>query len=68
MGLIELIITVCAVAQPQQCEDQHLQFADTTSPTQCVMAAMPYVAQWIEDHPKWRAIRWRCEYPDRRST
>jgi hypothetical protein len=27
------------------------------------MAAPPYIAQWIGDHPKWQAVRWRCEYP-----
>jgi hypothetical protein len=65
MGLIELIITVCAVAQPDLCEDQHLQFADALSPAQCTMAAMPYIARWVDDHPKWRAVRWRCDYPSR---
>ena len=44
MGLIELIITVCAVAQPGICEDQHLQLAEVGSPRQCTMAAMPYIA------------------------
>jgi hypothetical protein len=55
MGLIELVITVCAVASPTQCEDQ-----------QCAMAAPPYIAQWIGDHPKWTAVRWHCEYPGAR--
>jgi hypothetical protein len=52
MGLIELIITVCAVVQPELCEDQHLQLTEAGSPAQCSMAAMPYIAQWIGDHPK----------------
>jgi hypothetical protein len=29
---------------------------------QCVMNAQPYIAQWIGEHPKWLAVRWRCEY------
>lgn len=66
MGLIELIVTVCAVAQPSQCEDQHLQFAATMSPAQCAMAAPPYIAQWIGEHPKWQALKWRCDYPGKR--
>jgi hypothetical protein len=66
MGLIELIITVCALAQPTQCEEQHLQFSQAGSPAQCTMAAPPYVAQWINEHPKWRAVRWRCDYPGKR--
>ena len=66
MGLIELIVTVCAVAQPAQCEEAHLQFAGTMSPRQCAMAAQPYIAQWIGDHPKWQAVKWRCDYPGKR--
>ena len=63
MGLIELVITVCAVAQPAQCEEQHIQYAPTVSLRQCAMGAAPYIAQWIGDHPKWTAVRWHCEYP-----
>jgi hypothetical protein len=29
---------------------------------QCVMNAQPYIAQWINGHPKWVAVRWRCDY------
>jgi len=61
MGLMELIITVCAVAQPAHCEEAHLQWAGTGSPGECAMAAPPYIARWIDDHPKWRAVRWRCD-------
>jgi hypothetical protein len=65
MGLIEVILTVCAVAQPTRCEEQHLRFAATGSLNQCVMNAQPYIAQWIGDHPKWTAVRWRCNYSGR---
>jgi hypothetical protein len=63
MGLIELIVTVCTIAQPTACEDRHLQFAANGSLRQCVQAAPPYIAQWIGQHPKWHAVRWHCEYP-----
>jgi hypothetical protein len=29
---------------------------------QCAMTAQPYIAQWINYHPKWMAVRWHCEY------
>ncbi len=67
MGLIEVILTVCAVSHPTKCEEQHLQFASSGSLKQCVMNAQPYIAQWIGDHPKWTAVRWRCDYPGRRN-
>ena len=57
MGLIELIVTVCALSLPSQCEDQHFLLLN-----QCVMNAPPYIAHWTNEHPKWVAIRWRCDY------
>jgi hypothetical protein len=27
------------------------------------MAAPRYIAQWVDAHPKWTAVKWRCEYP-----
>ena len=61
--MIEVIMTVCALAQPNQCEDQHLQFAGQGSLRQCAMNAEPYLAQWINQHPKWTIKRWHCEVP-----
>lgn len=68
MGMIEIVLTVCALAQPNQCEEQHLQFLSSGSLQQCSMAAPPYIAQWIGDHPKWVAMRWRCDIPGKRET
>jgi len=65
MGLMELVLTVCAIAQPSACEEQHLQFALSMSLAQCAMSAPPYIARWVGDHPKWFAVRWHCEYPGR---
>lgn len=63
MNLIEIVLTVCAVAQPNLCEDKHLQFAAQVSLHQCAMTAPPYIAKWIDEHPQWTPVRWRCEYP-----
>jgi hypothetical protein len=63
--MIEIILTVCAVANPANCEDKYLQFAWEGSLKQCVMGAQPYIAQWIGNHPEWAASKWTCEYPGR---
>ncbi|WP_407169293.1 hypothetical protein [Bradyrhizobium sp. ORS 111] len=63
MNLIDLIVTVCAVMSPTTCEEKHLVFDWQGSLQQCAMAAPPYIAQWIGEHPKWTAVKWRCEYP-----
>jgi hypothetical protein len=62
LRMIELVVTVCALALPTQCEDEHLSFSAGMSLNQCVMNAQPYIAQWISEHPKWVAVRWRCDY------
>jgi hypothetical protein len=66
MDLMQLVITVCAVASPTNCQDTHLTFASQGSLMQCAMQAPPYIAQWIGQHPQWNAVRWHCEYPHMR--
>jgi len=63
MNPIDLVITVCAVLSPTTCEETRLVFDSNVSLMQCAMAAPPYIAQWIGEHPKWTAVKWRCEYP-----
>jgi hypothetical protein len=63
--LIEIILTVCAIAHPDNCEEKYIQFAWDGSPAQCMMAAQPYIAQWIGQHPTWMARKWSCDYPGR---
>jgi len=66
MDMINLIITVCAVLSPTSCEEKSLMFSSSASLQQCAMAAPPYIAQWIGQHPQWTAVKWRCEYPHTR--
>jgi hypothetical protein len=62
-GFIEIVVLVCAIARPDQCEDKHLQFAWQGSLKQCVMGAQPYIARWIGEHPQWVVKNYHCEYP-----
>jgi hypothetical protein len=63
MNIINLIMTVCSLTAPTVCEERSLAFSADFSLRQCVMAAQPYIAQWTGEHPKWHAVKWRCEYP-----
>ena len=63
MNAITLIVTVCAVSSPETCEERNLVFSADFSLRQCAMAAQPYIAQWVGEHPNWTAVKWRCEYP-----
>jgi hypothetical protein len=61
--MIELILTVCALNAPGQCNELRLQFAAEESLMQCMMQAPPYIAQWSDQHPATRVTRWRCAFP-----
>ena len=63
--MLVLIMTVCSLASPNQCNEARLQFTDNVSLMQCMMQAPPYLAQWAGEHPDARITRWRCAYPDR---
>jgi hypothetical protein len=63
MDAINLVLTVCAVSSPTTCEEQRLILSWEGSLAQCTMAAQPYIAQWVGEHPKWTAVKWHCEYP-----
>jgi hypothetical protein len=63
MNFVEIVMLVCAIAQPDHCEDKHLQFTGQGSLRQCAMAAQPYIAQWIGDHPQWTVKKFHCEHP-----
>jgi len=65
-SLIEIILTVCAISNPSNCEEKAIQFAWDGSIQQCMMAAQPYIAQWIGQHPAWMARKWTCDYPGSR--
>jgi hypothetical protein len=61
--LIEIILTVCAISNPANCQEKYLQFAWEGSLSRCMMSAQPYIAQWIGEHPAWIARKWSCDYP-----
>jgi hypothetical protein len=63
--MLVLIMTVCSLASPNQCNEARLEFTDNASLMQCMMQAPPYLAQWAGDHPNDRITRWRCAYPER---
>jgi hypothetical protein len=63
LGSIAIVFTVCALAHPDQCEEQRLDYMAEGSLRQCVISAQPYLAQWIGEHPKWGIKSYHCEFP-----
>jgi hypothetical protein len=62
LNLIELILTVCTLTQPESCEERRLSFVDISSVTQCMKQALPAIAEWAISHPGRRVAKWRCSY------
>ncbi len=64
MIFVELILTVCTLAQPAACDERKLILESATGSTRsCMMQAMPYIAQWSGEHPNVQVTRWRCATP-----
>ena len=64
MNFVELILTVCTLAQPATCDERKLMFESATGSTRnCMMQAMPYIAKWSGEHPNLTVTRWRCVTP-----
>jgi hypothetical protein len=60
MIAIALILSTCLVNDPAVCRDHKIVLSSQITPFQCMNSAMPHVAQWSEEHPQWRIVRWRC--------
>jgi len=63
--MLVLIMTICSLSSPDQCDEARMQFSADESLMQCMMQAQPYLAQYIDEHPDKRVARWRCAYPER---
>jgi hypothetical protein len=61
--MIELVLTVCALAHPESCREEHLLFDSDNTPRQCMMMAPPFIAKWGDQHREWIIQRWKCQYP-----
>ena len=60
--MIELLFTVCLIAEPDKCDDRHLTYAEAIMPMACLMGAQGELARWSEKNPKWQIERWRCRH------
>jgi hypothetical protein len=65
MDMVDLVIMVCAVADPTACTEKHMLFESHGSLQQCMMEAPPYLAQWVDAHPDVKVTRWHCAWPER---
>nr|WP_274628869.1 hypothetical protein [Mesorhizobium shangrilense] len=65
MDMIDLVLTVCLIANPAECHEEHLYFESHGSLVQCTFLAPPQIARWALKHPKFQIARWKCSFPDK---
>jgi hypothetical protein len=68
MNFLELVMTVCTLANTNLCEDKRIRLEANASVMQCMLGAQPTMAQWVAENPNWRIARWSCEYSQQRRT
>ena len=51
MGFLEIVVTVCALSNPNLCEDQRIILDASMSLERCAMQAQPTLAQWASRAP-----------------
>jgi hypothetical protein len=66
MNMVDLVLTVCLLANPSDCRTQHLFFESRGSLFQCMMLAPTTIARWSGEHPAVKIVRWKCAFPDKR--
>lgn len=62
--MVELIVTVCLLAQPATCERFPLPFVPAMSLRACMLQAPVHLARWGRDHPAWRIRTFVCGPPE----
>jgi hypothetical protein len=62
--MIAIVISACLVGDPHVCKDYRIPLAIEVDANHCMTDAQPHFATWVESHPGWRIVRWRCTTAD----
>jgi hypothetical protein len=60
-GMIELVIVYCLSSDAAQCVEKRDAEASYADPVACMVSAQLSAQAYLDEHPKWRLKRWRCE-------
>lgn len=64
--MIEIILSVCMLADPTKCKDVHLSYVAEgggITPHSCMMYGQSEITKWAEGNPNWTIQRWTCGRP-----
>ena len=57
--MIAIILSACLIGDPGVCRDHRVPLLPEISVLQCMKSGSAFLAQWSEEHPRWRIVRWR---------
>jgi hypothetical protein len=60
MGLFDLVLTVCLIANPGDCRTERVSFDGGDGSQSCLFLAPMEIARWSATHPGVKVIRWKC--------
>jgi hypothetical protein len=61
---MEIVLTVCLLSQPANCKDERIYgVVQTSDAFRCALESVQYMAQWMNDHPGYQVVKWRCAPP-----
>lgn len=64
MNPIDILMTVCLLSNPAACEQKTIPASEEVATlNQCMFWAQAQIAQWSNEHPKYKVVRWKCSYP-----
>lgn len=66
--MIQLVFIACLAASPDQCEKRTVTHLPDIGVMGCMTTAQAQLAQWSEQHPKHRVVRWSCGWLDLNAT
>jgi hypothetical protein len=58
--MIAIILSTCLITDPTVCRNHKIPLSSEPSPTHCMKHAQSHIAQWSDEHPGWRVVRWQC--------
>jgi hypothetical protein len=59
--MMTIILSACLVSSPGECRDFRLPLDGDMTALSCTMKAPPYFAKWMDEHPSWQVMRWKCQ-------
>lgn len=61
--MVELVLLVCVIAQPAECEEILPPFQQPMTVHECLRRGPLVAARWARTHPDWEIRGWVCGAP-----